>query len=1133
MSKTTTPGIISLSIAACICSISHAAVLHVPADYAAIQSAINNSTNGDVVLVSQGVYNENINFKGKTITVTSTNVSDPNVVGNTVIHAVGKSSAVTFASGETSNAVLAGFTITGGYGTLNVSFGTNLFFGAGIYCITSSPTILGNVITSNAAPDGSISDAGYGCGIACVQCDAIVNGNVIKANSGYGGGGILTYLGNANIANNLIYSNSAAVGGGALMISGSQLINNTLVGNASGGGGNIYVTSDSSGQCFVTDNIIANATNGGGIYIDPSDVISQVTFNDVWNNAGGDYYATPSRTGLNGNISQDPLFVDSANNDYHLQDVSPCINAGDTNFQPSAGELDFYGAPRVYAKRVDIGAAEYFDNFRPLADAGPDQMLTVTNLPVIIALDGSSSSDPNGASLIWHWTQLSGPTVSLANSNAAQPSFTASTLGTYSFQLIVNNGSFDSFSDTVQVTVKNDPPIADAGDNQFYSDQTPIASITLDGSRSSDPENVTLTYHWTELSGWNVQLSDPTAVKPTFQNPFPGTYIFQLIVNDGIQDSQPSMVKITIGPNHAPIADPGPAPFLVSGSVMLDGTKSYDPDGSTLTYQWKQVSGPTVTIIGTNTATPTVTVPTEFVVTKCVFQLVVSDGSLLSSPTNVTVTIVPNYGTNALYLDNPPFDTNKPTLVVFGGGNCSTGDGMTFGGIWEQQANWITVNTYASSYDQYGDMLVTYLFRVAPNYKKPIQTIGFSTGNMPAMEVARHVNSIYVDARYAVNRVTLLDAVCSNLGTSVSIFDAKPIGGEQCWVDNYISNDPGHTRQGILPGALNVVCNPPRAHEYPVDRYATNSLDFANGGLCAFGYLSLIGGGKNYQLNTTSQKYYFNIDTNEAIVFTNQSLYPGKIMAPVQLTGPSDGDTITTNGSVFTCGTVQNATHYQLLFGSDPDHIASYTAISYTTNPPTQTITNLPYDKTWWTIKAYDQFGSTIYADPRLINRPANNPPVANAGPAQIVRAGLDGTATVALDGSNSSDADADPLTFTWAWLAGANTYLTNGINPTIALPPGTYTIQLLVNDGRTNSQPTQVNITVLPPLPVLSIILSDTNAILTWSTNNPTFQLESTATLDSATIWSNVPTPPTISNDQFLVTDPIEPQKLYRLRSP
>ena len=176
---------------------------------------------------------------------------------------------------------------------------------------------------------------------------------------------------------------------------------------------------------------------------------------------------------------------------------------------------------------------------------------------------------------------------------------------------------------------------------------------------------------------------------------------------------------------------------------------------------------------GTNTANPAVTVTPKASVQKCVFELVVSDGKLLSAPTNVTVTIVPSYGSNVLVLNNPPFDPARPTIVSFGGGNCSTGSGMDFGGVWDQRANWITVNTYGPAYAKYGDMLMVYLSSVAPDYKQPIQTIGFSTGNLPAMEVARYVNITYKDARYAVNRVSLLDAVCSNLSASVAQFDGS------------------------------------------------------------------------------------------------------------------------------------------------------------------------------------------------------------------------------------------------------------------------------------------------------------------------------------------------------------------------
>jgi hypothetical protein len=588
----------------------------------------------------------------------------------------------------------------------------------------------------------------------------------------------------------------------------------------------------------------------------------------------------------------------------------------------------------------------------------------------------------------------------------------------------------------------------------------------LDGSRSSDPEMAALSYHWRQVSGWRVQLRETNTVRAVFTHPWPGTYLFELSVNDGVQESPPDVVAVVIGPNHAPIAHAGPARYVAVGNVMLDGSKSFDPDGvGNLTYHWRQVSGPALTITGTNTSHPVVTVTARTTIQRCVFELVVGDGKLTSAPSDVTVTIVPNYGSNVLRLTNPPFDPTKPTIVAFGGGNCVTGSGMTFGGVWAQAANWLTVDSYGPTYTRYGDMLMVYLSNVAPDYRRPIQTMGFSTGNLPAMDVAWHVNLNYRDARYAVNRVALLDPVCSFLSARVSQFHANPVAGEQCWVDNYLSRDAAFNQQPVIPGALNVVCNPPRAHSYPVNRYAGSSLNYSNGGLTAFGYLSIIGDGKNYQLNPAAQKYYFTINSTESLAHFNQSLYPGKVLAPVLLTGPAAGETITTNGAAFGCEAVQNAVRYQLLFGFDPDRVMDYSIVSDTTNPPSQIISQLPHEETWWTVKAYDQLGSTIHADPRLVKLPANRPPIADGGTDQVVYAGLDGAAAVILDGAASYDPEGTALSYTWAWSAGGYSVLSTGVNLSIELPVGLHTVQLMVNDGQASSQPANVTITVVAPM--------------------------------------------------------------------
>jgi hypothetical protein len=90
----------------------------------AIQEAIDAAVNGDAVIVLDGTYtgtgNRDIDFSGKAITVRSTDPNDPNIVASTVIDCNGTEIAphrgFNFRSGEGPNSVLAGLTITNGYG---------------------------------------------------------------------------------------------------------------------------------------------------------------------------------------------------------------------------------------------------------------------------------------------------------------------------------------------------------------------------------------------------------------------------------------------------------------------------------------------------------------------------------------------------------------------------------------------------------------------------------------------------------------------------------------------------------------------------------------------------------------------------------------------------------------------------------------------------------------------------------------------------------------------------------------------------------------------------------------------------------------------------------------------------------
>src|SRR3990172_1880228 len=196
--------LLSLIVAAAVCRLSSAATRQVPSEYPTIQAAVNACINGDTVIVAPGTYSERINYSGKNIVVSSAAPNDPAVVAATIINAGRTGSAVTFMSGETQDAVLTGFTLTGGYGTNYLQDG--LFWGGGVFCSESSPTITKNVIRNNNAPASGASNAvSYGGGIACYLSDAVITNNIIRDNTGAAGGGVIIYVGNARITDNLIY----------------------------------------------------------------------------------------------------------------------------------------------------------------------------------------------------------------------------------------------------------------------------------------------------------------------------------------------------------------------------------------------------------------------------------------------------------------------------------------------------------------------------------------------------------------------------------------------------------------------------------------------------------------------------------------------------------------------------------------------------------------------------------------------------------------------------------------------------------------------------------------------------------------------------------------------------------------
>jgi len=167
------------------------------------------------------------------------------------------------------------------------------------------------------------------------------------------------------------------------------------------------------------------------------------------------------------------------------------------------------------------------------------------------------------------------------------------------------------------------------------------STVTLNGT-GSDVQNLSLTYHWALTSkplGSLAALSSPVSTSPTFVADMPGSYVAQLMVNNGFANSGPSTVTITTT-NTAPVANAGPNQTVSVGStVTLNGSGSSDADRDPLTYSWTFTSKPagsTAVLSPATAISPTflVDLPGVYVV-----QLIVNDGFANSNPATVTITI--------------------------------------------------------------------------------------------------------------------------------------------------------------------------------------------------------------------------------------------------------------------------------------------------------------------------------------------------------------------------------------------------------------------------------------------------------------------------------------------------------------
>ena len=237
-----------------------AATINVPVQQKTIQAGIDASSDGDTVLVAPGTYYENIDFKGKAITVTSSGGAAVTTIDGGNKPGV---ATVLFANGETSASVISKLTIRGG-GDALVSGGSGV---GGIYVNQASPTIQNNTVTAN-----------YCYNIGVEFGTATISGNEISGvlqSQGqsycFYGGGIflggtpdsLTGLGSV-VEGNTIENNLAGSGISMWAAQNVLIMNNIIRGNISPEPGSAFTSANSTRTAIVQNIIYGNTSTCGG-----------------------------------------------------------------------------------------------------------------------------------------------------------------------------------------------------------------------------------------------------------------------------------------------------------------------------------------------------------------------------------------------------------------------------------------------------------------------------------------------------------------------------------------------------------------------------------------------------------------------------------------------------------------------------------------------------------------------------------------------------------------------------------------------------------------------------------------------------------------------------------------------------
>ena len=411
-------------------------------------------------------------------------------------------------------------------------------------------------------------------------------------------------------------------------------IGGTGSGGQTNGGGAIKLTTDNlilngkiiaDGQGFNTFFNSQGGGSGGSILLDV-DVLQGSGTLESSGGSGFTFYG-----GGGGGGGRIAIYYNSATFDFQ----NNIINLGGV-CKPLFGT---YGEPGSIYLESKIAV-----NQAPIVSAGAS--LAVAEQSEVTLM--GSATDTDGVISSYNWTQLSGPVVNLINANTATASFTAPTVlsndspTVLQFRLTVvdDQGAAASADTSIGALAINTLPVANAGADISINEAT---NVTLNGS-GNDADGHIIAYQWMQISGTPVTLTDNTRSTVLFTTPVLKDIAqlgFRLTVTDDESGTHSDDVLVTVNPvNALPIAIISDlSPVAENTFATINGSTSSDADGTVVSHNWTQLSGPAVRLTNAAGATISFTAPLVYQDTTLSFRLDILDdeGGAASTITQLTI----------------------------------------------------------------------------------------------------------------------------------------------------------------------------------------------------------------------------------------------------------------------------------------------------------------------------------------------------------------------------------------------------------------------------------------------------------------------------------------------------------------